>query len=344
MHHNVIDLTGQVFGDLTVLNYVGKTDSGASWECLCVCGKKTVTRACTLKSGKVNSCGCRRSQGLVDLTGKRFGSLVALHHLKEKNGKSKWMCKCDCGKTKAIRGDSLRAGTSKTCGCHGPLDGQRFGRLIVLRESGKQGHCLAICDCGEEKEVKKTQLKAGQTRSCGCLARETLRTHGASKEEWFGSWSSMMSRCNNPKDYSYHRYGGAGIKVCERWKDPYAFYSDIGDKPSSSHSLDRIDRTKGYSKDNVRWATFGQQVANRSITVLTEEMVFKMRAMYSAGCPVEELHEFLAPKGSLLKNTRRAVWSATNSIKTWLHIPWPTEDEIQAILDGEEVDMQRFAA
>lgn len=79
------------------------------------------------------------------------------------------------------------------------------------------------------------------------------------------AWYHMKSRCNNPNDASYKNYGGRGIYVCERWNGPddfFNFLTDMGERPSPQHSLDRIDVNGPYSPDNCRWATKVQQQRN----------------------------------------------------------------------------------
>ena len=77
-------------------------------------------------------------------------------------------------------------------------------------------------------------------------------------------WLCMQDRCYNPKNNSYHRYGGRGIRVCNRWRDSiHDFYSDIGPRPSPQHSIDRYPNNDGnYEPGNVRWATSKQQSRN----------------------------------------------------------------------------------
>lgn len=82
-------------------------------------------------------------------------------------------------------------------------------------------------------------------------------------------WMQMKTRCHNPNDNSFYRYGGRGITVCESWRTSFeSFIADMGRRPSKNHSLDRIDNNAGYSKDNCRWATQEEQSFNRRVTKL----------------------------------------------------------------------------
>jgi hypothetical protein len=151
------------------------------------------------------------------------------------------------------------------------LTGQKFGRLTVLgavdRANGLQWLCR--CECGNEKRVFGGALKRGLTRSCGCLNAELtrdrgklFRTHGRTKTPEFRAWQGIWQRCENKKDKSYSDYGGRGIRVCERWETFEAFLSDMGDRPSAAHSLDRINVDGDYEPANCRWATIVEQNRN----------------------------------------------------------------------------------
>ena len=148
------------------------------------------------------------------------------------------------------------------------LTGQRFTRWTVIGYTGKdnRGHSLwlARCDCGTERVVHGNHLTNGQSKSCGCLSpRYTI--HGFSKLPEYQAWRHMIRRCEVSNKHDYHRYGGRGIKGCQRWRESFeAFLSDMGKKPSVNHSLDRIDNDKGYSPDNCRWATADEQNNNKS--------------------------------------------------------------------------------
>jgi len=79
-------------------------------------------------------------------------------------------------------------------------------------------------------------------------------------------WEGMRKRCNQKSEKSYASYGAKGITVCDEWKSFWKFLEDMGERPSPIHSLDRIDNSKGYSKENCRWATPKQQHENRRIS------------------------------------------------------------------------------
>lgn len=86
----------------------------------------------------------------------------------------------------------------------------------------------------------------------------------------YRNWEAMMTRCYKQNHVAYDKYGGAGILVCERWKDFDLFLEDMGPPPSREHTLDRIDNDKGYEPGNVRWATRKEQQNNRKCNHIIE--------------------------------------------------------------------------
>lgn len=158
------------------------------------------------------------------------------------------------------------------------LGGKRFGRLIALRSlviKKKKSilHWECICDCGGSAIVSTDNLRRGNTTSCGCYKKEKtserLLKHGDNrsnnkKTPEYRAWYSMKTRCYNSNIKRYADYGGRGIRVCERWLSSYEnFLEDMGRKPSSQHSLDRIDNNLNYEPSNCRWATHSEQNNNK---------------------------------------------------------------------------------
>lgn len=126
-----------------------------------------------------------------------------------------------------------------------------------------------LCDCGKTSVVDTGKLTSGNTKSCGCNQHPgNSRTHGMAETATWNTWRNMRQRCENPKVPSYADYGARGISVCPEWGDFQTFLSDMGERPSKSHSLDRIDNSRGYSKENCRWATRKEQTRNKRNNVL----------------------------------------------------------------------------
>jgi hypothetical protein len=151
------------------------------------------------------------------------------------------------------------------------LTGQRFGRLVVARRApsaASHARWLCSCDCGAESVVESRQLRSGHTRSCGCLQRDTAselsRTHGhtVARSAEYSTWLALRDRCSNPRNRSFRNYGGRGISVCARWDSFENFLSDMGQKPSRLHSIDRVDVNGNYEPTNCRWATAAEQNQN----------------------------------------------------------------------------------
>lgn len=158
--------------------------------------------------------------------------------------------------------------------------GEQVGRLTLLssfQNTPRKGRSWRYrCACGTVGAVSDSNLKYGSVRSCGCLRREVSarrhRIHGESKKtpEWL-AWKNMIDRCTNPHHRAYGNYGGRGISVCRKWRRAYlAFVQDVGRRPTSGHSLNRVDNEKGYFPGNVNWVTRKDQCRNKRNNLILE--------------------------------------------------------------------------
>lgn len=153
------------------------------------------------------------------------------------------------------------------------LTGRKFNRLTVIEKAGndKYGHpkWKCICDCGNETIVLASQLRTGNTKSCGCLVKETnvkLRTtHGMKKSRIYRTWINMKVRCTYQKDKCYKDYGGRGITVCSEWMDSFQAFYDWAMKNGYNDDLtiDRKDVNGNYCPENCKWITMAEQQKNK---------------------------------------------------------------------------------
>lgn len=200
------DLTGQRFGKLTVLymsdNHISKNgNKRIVWHCRCDCGNETDVMALNLTRNHTTSCGCARLEGRKrisrDITGQRFGNLIGVKRVDNKNDKTRWLFHCDCGNEIECYLSNVTTGKTNSCGkeCklknhlndkkknkgyRKDLTGQKFGRLTVLEKlKDKNGltQFKCICDCGNVKITSGNNLKYGSTQSCGCLHKEKAGTY-----------------------------------------------------------------------------------------------------------------------------------------------------------------------
>lgn len=160
------------------------------------------------------------------------------------------------------------------------LHGQTFGRLYVMGRWKNTTRGATVwrvrCVCGTVKDVRGDLLVKGSVVSCGCYAREAMRvahtTHGLSRSAEYRSWLSMWKRCTSKTHPAYHRYGGAGIKVCKRWEKFENFIADMGRCPFEKGSVERRNNRKGYTPTNCYWLPKAQQSKNRSNVLLFDGM------------------------------------------------------------------------
>ena len=147
------------------------------------------------------------------------------------------------------------------------LIGETWRKYPTEKSSQLVTYGLFECQyCGKEFECPVSNVKRGNTKSCGCLVGKNT-THGLKSNRFYDTWYGMLQRCTNPNHKAYKNYGGRGITVCEEWLDIKNFvawaeatYPNIEDA-----TLDRIDNDKGYSPENCTWSDKTTQAVNQRV-------------------------------------------------------------------------------
>ena len=154
---------------------------------------------------------------------------------------------------------------------------------------------MCVCDCGGSIVTYAKELLGGRTKACGC--RRARTSHGLSHSSTYGSWLAMRRRCTLRSHRYYHRYGGRGISVCERWQSFENFLADMGERPLG-HTIDRFpDRNGNYEPGNCRWATVAQQTENRDRKLESHEPE-QIRWLVSLGYTHKSVADFFGVDAS----------------------------------------------
>jgi hypothetical protein len=147
------------------------------------------------------------------------------------------LCACGCGEYAAV--DNRRNRVAKYVSGHNSR---------VAHPMGGRHHT-------EEARAKLASYTGERTSSY---------KHGMSRTITYKSWSSMIGRCYDPSNASYHAYGARGITVCDRWRNSFEdFLADMGERPNRDYSIDRDDPAGNYERSNCRWRTRADQNARR---------------------------------------------------------------------------------
>jgi hypothetical protein len=259
---------GDVFGKLTIIEEVeskiGISGSKRRQFILkCECGNLVKRNSLKLSNGKSRHCGCVTKERINKrneekrIRRERYEKLIRISNEKKRNLPPKKPKK------------KYFVGSVK-------------GRLTILSISDDKWESRKItckCECGTIKEMFYKNIYT--INSCGCLSENrvkssTIHGHSSKKDnnrrKWYDRWKSMVKRCYNPKCSRYEDYGGRGIQICDRWREPNGigcenYYNDIhtilGPQPSPEHTLDRINNDGNYEITNLRWATYSEQRKNQ---------------------------------------------------------------------------------
>lgn len=139
------------------------------------------------------------------------------------------------------------------------IQGTKYGRLTAIQEilptpnTGRRWDCL--CECGNMVNVSQINLRIGNTKSCGCLHKDHVTTHGSSKTKLYKVWTAMKQRCLQPTCDAYIDYGGRGITICSEWLNDYTIFHTwaMTNGYQQGKTIDRRNNNMGYSPNNCRW-------------------------------------------------------------------------------------------
>lgn len=197
--------------------------------------------------------------------------------------------------------------------------GEKFNRLTVLsdapnRPGNSNRRVTARCDCGTVKDYVLSEVRLGKTKSCGCIHHEgdPYRKHGHTSGRKFSpeyySWSSMMTRCTNPKHAKYADYGGRGISVCARWMKFENFLADMGPRPAGK-TIERKESDGNYEPSNCIWATRQRQSNNTRRNTIIEHGGRQQTVS-------EWADEIGLPYNTLLARLHRLKWPIERALTT----------------------------
>lgn len=209
-----------------------------------------------------------------ELIGKTFGKWTILEFLgRDRKSEQIYSCLCLCGNIKNHRLSILKSGITTQCkSCwmsefnkRENLIGKIFGEWTVaskaLNTKRNEWFYNCICSCGLVESMAAHRLTSGNSTKC---YRCRNKTHGMSNTATFRIWAGILRRCFNNNFKFFHRYGGRGITICDRWLKFENFLEDMGVRPAMLQ-IDRIDNDGNYEPGNCRWVTSAVNNSNRNI-------------------------------------------------------------------------------
>jgi len=178
----------------------------------------------------------------------------------------------NCSTTKKLREDSFKPSTA--CNTCESLAGKVFGKLTAIEATTtRKSGCVVwncLCECGNTTTARSAYLKSGKKKSCGCLVLNPERPKKAPVSESLlrtkRIWSGAKTRVFNKNSKGYSHYGAKGLTISEAWLDFETFLADMGEAPKGL-TLERVENSVGYCKENCVWADRRQQAVNRSTTL-----------------------------------------------------------------------------
>lgn len=148
---------------------------------------------------------------------------------------------------------------------------KKYGRLSAYKEvkgTRYSRRILCKCECGNEVIVNLNALLSGNTKSCGCLRKDTTKSHftkhGLKNHPLYCVWRGIKDRCLNPNCKAYKNYGGRGISVCPEWLEFQPFYKwAVANGYKRGLTIERINNNHNYCPDNCKFIPKAKQSKNR---------------------------------------------------------------------------------
>lgn len=277
MSKKCIDLTGQKFGRLTVIERAENKGSKICWLCKCECGNEKVIRSSDLKSGKINSCGClkseKMSEHLNDLTGMKFGRITVIERVKNKGRVVCWLCECECGKTKVVRGNDLKNGKTTSCGC---LQKEKVSKQMTIQmkekwqdEEFREAQSQKMKEQWQDDEMKwKMSYKGGITP----ISKHLRRLN----EQWFED-------CKQQVDYTCQLTGKHGGNLHTHHLKAF---STIVIEAHDLHNIQIKDQVKDYTQEELKLLeeyVGSWHKDNSNAVVLCEDVHKLFHSLYGKG-------------------------------------------------------------
>lgn len=184
---------------------------------------------------------------MKDISGKRFGRLLAMEYDHSANHKRFWRCACDCGKVTVIRQDQITTGKTRSCGCY--LKETQVSNLNKgrIKKPKKQ----------KQRDAQQTNRIDGHYKTWNPIKHKYPRIYRI--------WQSMKSRCYYKNNKCYSCYGGRGISICSEWISDFNTFANwaLTHGYKDNLSIDRIDVNGNYEPGNCRWVTMAEQQKNK---------------------------------------------------------------------------------
>lgn len=226
-----IDMTGQQIGYIKVLSKYGSNSQGQTmWKCLCTaCGKEYITTGKQLRrKAKIKSCGCISSKP-KDITGMRFGKLIAIERVGSKNNQALWKCKCDCGKDAYVTTAMLMCGNNTSCGCS-----QFFPKG---KDNPKATHLLT--------NTRLYAIYCGMKDRCYNPNNKHYDIYGGRGIEICPEWLD-------------------DFMIFKKWADSMGYDEN---SPKGTFTIERKDVNGNYCPQNCKWIKINDQAKNKQKTL-----------------------------------------------------------------------------